>query len=393
MKEISYYGKFYGDRTYLLRSDIFMWKEEMDLLRGLESDITSLSPGDKVFFTNHVNYPRFKFREWAKSNDISISYTPSKASVFVVNTNLIKKLIKHNSPEQIRKEHIDYFIMNPGGHLHKEIKDEIVYFDHSCSDEPLSKKYVVASLYRMSLNKGDIAALMQMQVLMDTISKGHQAKIIEYEDFHKQVSSNLVMDKETFWELLRMIQSDDRETSNLGVEMLTNFNFYESRFFIDMIYLFCTKTIRESTVFSTVNFKFLADHFKKSFSHIYANNRKIHAVNDLKSMLKNLINIYEKQKLMDCIRTDLIRDIYYTVIENMKGSTDNYNFYALTELWGIKIEDVTISLDPAIFPSQNRYFTNFENNEQEKPTSGSELGEDLHELTEDYLPESDDSEE
>lgn len=384
MKEISYYHEcspMYNSRY----RGLFIWPDQKQRLEDIKPTVTKLKEGDKVFFTNHIDYPRFKFREWASERGISISRSPKNASVIIYDPTYIKSVLDKATPETICKAHINKLVLSNGWSTDDDIiiEDTVVYWDkpHSVLD-----KYpkIEVDVYLLPIYNKDQSALEQLDIL-NTSYLTQGTDLITYEDFYSQVSSNLNMTEDIFWTIYDMLANDDAESTELAAEMMTNFNPDTSKFMLDLLMVSFGNKVQASNVYNKVTFKpvlhVLSDLYwaraksgsgtpaRKFMSYTYS--------------FERFLKFYS-QYYPELVPTEFVKNWYRSILNNNEEIGEKLqtviDYYKLV---GIKITKLEFDLDPEIFPKQTVNYLN----EQEEPNSGSHLGENLHESIEEDLSE------
>lgn len=367
MKELTYYRKLSQDR-YVTRTHLFMWKEQFNLLRYPQINlIDNILPNSKVYFARHVDFPRFKFKNWGKKDNIKVKRNIEHADIIIIDLSKLKFLERFGTHclEKVYKEYWEeLFLGDPYGIQSYEIVDEIIYRTRIDEDEA-SEMSISLELYNFS----DFLYKYQIDVIEECteLFKDKNLTFIDYSVFCNIVSPELAMDMEGYRTITDMLSSNDRETVELAAEMLTNYNFEESKFYFYCINTQFSRKLRESDTWNKITFKPVRHAIINSLASTYWY--------DLNRQFPDFLHQVVTDD-PDCI---IPRDFVYS--EYKKYLNNNIN---LTDLNYITDIQINFDLNSSIFPKERNI--NFEEkNEQEEQNCGSQLGEDLQEYIDESL--------
>lgn len=371
------------------KETIFLFPQQREILEKVECSDRPLKEGDKVFFTNSVDFPRFKFREWAKHKGINITHNAENATVIIVDKSMLEGLLA-SQVNMIKQRLESAWIKGPN---YGSIKlDGIHYYiDHKPWQEGDSVSVKLTPIEY----KYQETALNELTVL-ELAKEKNDYIFIDYTKMIEQVQEDMIMNEDSFVEVFNMLRSDDKESIEIGTELLTNFNLQKSRFFIDILIAFCLPQMHNTETAKKITFKpirkylledsiFAKDLYGHQLSYYtikkkcelnYKLEKHWYDRNERIKILNKLINFYIDNNLTDSIPLNYIRGQYYNQIVN------GINFF-MNQFPLFKMTDIIIDFNTDLFPNLVKKYTD----EQEKSLGRDELGEDLQELVDVDLSE------
>jgi len=366
VKEISYYRDTNSLGSFFLKNDLFMWDKEKEQLSQLQPGSSRLTAGDKVYFANNIEYPRFKFRDWGINRDISISRSLDNCTAVIIDTENLHSVLNSMKKVTICKEKVDMYITV---NYISQLVNGIVYSELDYSHKGFTENPLSLSLTRISGYKRDIDIIEQACAINNLIQSGKSIKIISYSEFIEQVSEQMCIDIDSFYYIHDMLNSDDYSNRNIGIEMMTNFNINKSPFLLDLLYLMnWTYIERYSDMWNKVTFKPLRNRFTKIFTRGGATTKYPNAVAYLKTNMNIIIDSYTLHDCLSDLDSHAVKILYNNAMKNI----DFGNTFILP---GIKVEEIVFGLDPAIFVNQCKHLLN----EQQEQDNGTSLGDELQE--------------
>lgn len=389
MKQIEYYYKGSYEDQLFSNSEFFMFQKQLDTLKRLKCTRKTLQPGDKVFFANHIDYPRFKFRSWGETQNISIAKTPKTANVIIVessylnNLDDVKKLVLSKqylpNPTSVLAYYNRYVMIEDYFYLRFDNLDEVEPYI------PTVEKMVNVEVYDVGYNYNyvkDQKALDQLSLLIEIAEKRDDLVFMDYSDFTKQVIHETVMDREFFDTIHQMLESSDQETLDLAGELITNINIQESFFYLTFLFFHYGRKLRDSMSWNKVTFAPLRKVMEDVLS-IPTFNRLPHESSNYRKFIEQVIHKRFTKEQHATIDYNLLKEYYIKDIARIV-SASNIN--------EINIEHVIFTFDERLFPYQ---FVGYKEafDEQKEQDSGNELGEELQDSLSEYLPENSDEQE
>jgi len=371
---------------------LFIWPDQYERIMSFNvGTVSKLKEGDKVFFPNHIDYPRVKFRQWAEERGIAIAKFPKNANVTIVDTDVMDNILKSIKKVTIHKRAINAIDMPMVySDYYESFTDQTIYwigtldgaYAASGRHYPKLEPDVSVELYMLydPLVK-DEKALEQFDLLINKYISSKEMNVISWSDFYTQVSSDLKLTPENFWNIHAMLCSEDHETRELGVEMMTNFDPSHSVFLFDLLFLLRNTTIRSSITYNKVTFKPL----RNMLGNLYTDNSRYGNDYDYQSgyFLQNIftymVKWYKEHKLGHMIPSDFIKDLYRRILDKVETPAETIKW-----LPGLKVHSIIFDLNPEYFPNQ---VSNYLKDEQEEQTGGTSVGEVVHEFTEEDLSE------
>jgi len=208
-----------GNSLGIERTLIF--KEDVDRLNPIT--IPWIPNNSVVHFHKSMTYSRFKFRQWGKDKNITITRNHKKADIILFDKTQLKSHynayrieILYRLDQEIKGT---YYICNTAydNYIHKD-------------DYKITGKAFTYILYSKKARE-------ELDTFLNILENNTSSKYMDYDDFITQVTKdNMVLDHRSYTQCLNMINAKDKSIAKTGQEILSNVNIENSRFYIDTIY-------------------------------------------------------------------------------------------------------------------------------------------------------------
>ena len=238
-------------------SKIVVSKEELVKLEKEYSgrfNLTSLSPNSKVYFAGNTDFPRYRFRDYAKDKNISVIRDINKADVIIADKKSFNKHLENFKGYRYKtrngKSGLDYFKYNYGA----------AYFDL----EEVNTRF---------------------EFIEEVLNSGK--KVIDVADLLKIVCKDrMVFDCDMAVNIQRMLASSVQDDIDLALEMIANSDLEENvvKNYILLCQAMGQTKVKYSKFITSVNFKTVASYYANLLLS-YENYQR-----DINSVLNQLID-------------------------------------------------------------------------------------------------------
>lgn len=261
---------------------------------------------DRVYFTKTSTIPRYKLKEYLDVNQISLDRTnrKEKATTYIVNFNTINYLKKELSGYETEDEYIKIPIQEYErivGITTKDTKKYVELYDPSfvlskdknliniCPNAEVIKIAFISSGWGYDKKTSIIDSINVVLEKIDT------AKIVFDETLLEQCTKNITIDSEIYESVRLMLNSNDEGNISLGIEMISNCNYIDSKHYIlFLLNEFWNGSIKRAV--KTTNFINCLKYFQQ-YKNMYANHWQLlvdqllkeNPTDEHKDMIKNYI--------------------------------------------------------------------------------------------------------
>lgn len=317
--------------------------KQFDFLRDIETKKKTINKGDTIFVSKSVTFPRFKIRAWGEDKKVKTVRKLSKNTTIVIDLKQIKSILNSFHKEtffKISSSKLKGIRVNSNGLTPEKFEDEeYVYF----KDTYDLNSYIVQ--YRddkKELFEGRYLSKHEQKVLLelDGLIRKKCLNFIDVDDFVKSVSSEMpTMTYENMMDLAEMISSNNDEVRNLGVEMITDYNFDTSKHYIGILLEAKGSEIYYSDILRKTNFGHIKRYF---YEHTSSYKRRAKNFNNLKDD-EGRINILRKYWEAYCKPEKIPAEIGEKFLLTSTSLILNYSG------WGVSIKDGIFVLNDIIF--------------------------------------------
>jgi len=234
---------------------------------------------DKVYFTKTSTIPRYKLKEYLDNNNIALDRTnrKEKATTFIVNFNTIKYLkkeIQYNPEDGYIKVPIDEY-KRVVGSLSKDAQKYMTQYNPSfilsgnkdllntCPNAELTDFHFVHSGWGYDKINNIIDSINYV------LEKKDDIKIVFDETLLEQCTKEITIDSEIYESIRSMLGSKDEGNRSLAIEMISNCNYVDSKYYIlFLLNEFWNSSVKQTT--KTTNFINCLKYFQ-SYKNTMAN--------------------------------------------------------------------------------------------------------------------------
>lgn len=216
----------------LTKSDTrdILFPKQTNILKNIK--FNNIVSGDKVFFTKSVTFPRMKFREWAKKNDVSIVRSVDKATKVIIDYTNISNIInlRRNYKSWLyklkdRHSPFTYIIVRDDHHSYYSNK-----FTKLLSRYQILNKIEVITMPPY-LGKGERGIIDQFFDIFNT-----NMSFVSVEHLDTLCNNGIVIDYTYYKKLQSMINSSDVTTKELSLELIANSDYEKSYIWLEILW-------------------------------------------------------------------------------------------------------------------------------------------------------------
>ena len=242
------YRQFVGHKHYGTNPEqipYFVLEEDINNAVSLVSSHKNnvIESKDKVYFTKTSTIPRYKLKEYLDNNKINLDRTNrrEKATTYIVNFNAIKylkkELIEYNTDGECVKVPIDEY-ERVVGFMTNDVKKYINLYNPSfvlskdtdlintCPNAELIKIHLITSGWGYDKKTGILDSINLV------LEKVNISKIVFDETLLEQCTKEITIDSEIYESIRSMLNSKDEGNVSLGIEMISNCNYVDSKHYI-----------------------------------------------------------------------------------------------------------------------------------------------------------------
>lgn len=237
---------------------------------------TEIEDGDAVYFHSTSLIPRYKFSKFCEGSKTRRVLSVDKASACVINISKLDKQsflgYHHNTHYRILPETFPSMIMGvavatpPPSVTHPLtwIMDLEGYNQLAkVAQVPPAHTFPSVEITEQYLHNGEIEKYYQvLQELEQIVDSGK--KIVLDKTLNKQMGeSSYVVSQENYDDLYRMLNSENQKDFTLGMEMVANSNYIESKFYVSLLLNACYERIQQMGSKWGVNVKNMLQYFEE----------------------------------------------------------------------------------------------------------------------------------
>lgn len=227
--------------------------------------------GDKMYFLNGVTVPRFKIKKFCKDKGpVVVKYIES-CNLAIIGKNTIKEHFDWDYYYRLDKDEIKTYLNN-------WIMNNEIIVDNVWAEELLSIIDNVDDLYydhggnynqrnyieKASITLDDRPTVTSLSVnLYDRLQKilNLTCDIIDESTILKQLNSTVIMDKEIYESIQRLMDSSDNENMKLAMELMSNCDYDNSAMYLLLLLKKYSTKIYNMSNKNHVNFKAMLNYF------------------------------------------------------------------------------------------------------------------------------------
>ena len=147
----------------------------------------------------------------------------------------------------------------------------------------------------------------------------HESILVWDTEINKLATSDsVVLTEEHYTNIIKMVQSSDKDNAAVGLEIMANCNIEESHTFLSLLFYFHTNSLKDCKSWNHVNFKALKTKFNK-----YINSYGFHYVGAFDQIIKYLI---EDKALTQFAVNVIANSLFKNIFQNNYGVKANSVF-------------------------------------------------------------------
>jgi hypothetical protein len=299
---------------------------EIKRLEGLLDNAISdhtLSDDDAVYFHSSSGIPRYKFSKFCEDKKIRRVLSPEKATVIVINP---KNIDKDNKGYVNKGDFYilpwDFNTMVMGVQIpvvqanteqpNLQIMGVSNYKNLGKSAQIPDPTFEIRNLTTQYLYNGELEKYLTSLVDIENYLTLTNVKIITENSLNQQMSSTAFsVQEENYKELYNMLHADSVKDFTLGLEMIANSNYIDSKFYVALLLNSCASRIQMGQSSFGVNIKNMLSYFQdvnysdntpNFISSLYRSLLKDKTISDekertLREMMLSYLNTEQLKKL------------------------------------------------------------------------------------------------
>lgn len=282
----------------------------------IENKDLNVRPGDSLYFAPKVSVPRVKVKNLTIDYGAKVTRDISKADIIIIPENFENILFESNYKYLVDKEQLLLYLD----------------YDKRIDYHSLAKLNDVLDTHSNVEFVADWSNFSQLKNLANVSSfvfNSHSVVITGVSDFYSSIYEDLkgktlhkesqilkfingddalIINGKIFEQLTAMFKSSDNDNHTIAMEMMSNCNYVDSLFYLELLFKDFSYIIKENYARNHVNFKSLCRFLSKS------NDRYMHT--DFDDIINSLIK-HDKlsEEYLNILINKFIDDIYYVKSE------------------------------------------------------------------------------
>lgn len=190
-------------------------------------EVFPIKDDSKIYFSKSVTFPRVKFREWVNTRNINITRKIEYGDYLVIDSDeiesIIKSIYKNGTKELCKNADGDFILFHQSAHRQEY---ESLHFPE------IIKSTEVYTVSTTAKSKKDIAVI---EDIADILVKQKELdfKVVDIIDMVNSTNNSDSISAENVLDIISIIKNKD--SKELGLEILYNCNYSDSLFFIAFI--------------------------------------------------------------------------------------------------------------------------------------------------------------
>lgn len=269
-----------------------------------------------------------KFLKVLKDADLLDGYIEEKVNLMLLNSDYTKVITDYNTRRILDNKDLNLYATTSNANLALEFKDNY----SSYYGNTIDPDYAETIDYLTSQN----IKLYDEKSLLDIIN-GDDA---------------LIINEDTYEKLSNMFKSSDDDNHTVAMEIMSNSNYKESLFFIELLFYNFSHKMKDNKAKNHVNFKSLITYLNKDLRYLHT------SVDDILQSLvnKKVINEEYLDKILKMFEDDIIHSNRFFLVKSVTINTD---------IFDIIKQDYTRQ----VFPDREVITPQIEDNSEELNTS------------------------